>query len=60
MATLNIGMTLCPEAPGKSLDESSSTHHLVPRAADGDRQQLTCKWCGKTEKQLRDQHEAGQ
>lgn len=40
----------CPET-GLNPGEDNSTHHLLPRAKG-----MTCRYCKKTEEQLRTQH----
>lgn len=48
----------CPES-GAPEGADNSTHHLVPRSAGRGAQQMVCRYCGKTEKALREAAQKG-
>lgn len=47
----------CPKSGGRP-GEDNTTHHLAPRGAGGGQRQQVCRYCGRTEKQLREEADA--
>lgn len=52
---IEVTMLYCPLSGGQP-GQSSTTHHLIPRGSYAAGRQLVCRYCGKTEAQLRSEN----
>jgi hypothetical protein len=49
---IDVTALYCPRSEGEQ-GEDNTTHHLQPRMVNRERVQV-CRYCGKTERQLRE------